>query len=106
MPSAHCLFCLGRLPPNGNRPVCSDQCDDGWWEIVPTLDGTLYADHDDPDDDEPEPQGPPPYLAQYGMKPARPALERPPEPWEGASIPDQIYLSGSRLHRHLVECNP
>jgi hypothetical protein len=36
-----CLFCRGPLA-NG-RPVCSDACDHGWWQICPTLDGELYT---------------------------------------------------------------
>jgi hypothetical protein len=38
--TARCLYCLSPLP-NG-APVCSDECDEGWWEIVPTVTGELY----------------------------------------------------------------
>jgi hypothetical protein len=24
-------------------PVCSQQCDDGWWKVVPTLSGELWV---------------------------------------------------------------
>jgi hypothetical protein len=34
------LYCLGPLP-NGS-PACSLECDSGWWEFVPTIDGELY----------------------------------------------------------------
>jgi hypothetical protein len=39
-PSDRCLFCLCPLP-NGS-PVCSDECDDGYWNLVPTVDGELW----------------------------------------------------------------
>jgi hypothetical protein len=35
-----CLYCAARLT-NG-APVCSDECDDGWWRITPTVDGELW----------------------------------------------------------------
>jgi hypothetical protein len=35
-----CLFCRGRLT-NGSA-VCSDECDAGWWSIVPTISGELW----------------------------------------------------------------
>jgi hypothetical protein len=35
-----CLYCTARLT-NG-RAVCSDECDHGWWQICPTIDGELY----------------------------------------------------------------
>jgi hypothetical protein len=41
LPTARgCLYCCGHLT-NG-RAVCSDECDDGWWAIVPTVDGELW----------------------------------------------------------------
>ena len=35
-----CLFCRGRLT-NGSA-VCSEACDQGWWNVVPTEDGELF----------------------------------------------------------------
>jgi hypothetical protein len=35
-----CLFCLGPLS-NGSA-VCSDECGNGWFSIVPTTDGSLW----------------------------------------------------------------
>jgi hypothetical protein len=32
-----CLFCL--RPLTNGAAVCSDECDEGWWSIVPTVDG-------------------------------------------------------------------
>lgn len=43
VPTRSCLYCLATLA-NG-RAVCCDECDEGWWTVVPTLDGELY----DPD---------------------------------------------------------
>jgi hypothetical protein len=39
-----CTFCLKPLP-GAAYLVCSDECDDGWWQIVPTLSGSLYRPH-------------------------------------------------------------
>jgi hypothetical protein len=36
----HCVYCCG--PFANGRAVCSDECDAGWWEIVPTLSGDLW----------------------------------------------------------------
>jgi hypothetical protein len=35
-----CLCCYAPLP-NG-EPVCSEECDELWWRIVPTVDGELF----------------------------------------------------------------
>jgi hypothetical protein len=35
-----CLYCRSRLA-NG-RAVCSEECDSGWWQVVPTVDGEIY----------------------------------------------------------------
>jgi hypothetical protein len=35
-----CLFCLG--PLTNGRAVCSDQCDEAFWRVVPTRDGEIY----------------------------------------------------------------
>jgi hypothetical protein len=35
-----CLFCRGPLT-NGSA-VCSNECDEGWWQICPTIDGELW----------------------------------------------------------------
>jgi hypothetical protein len=88
----HCLFCLGPLP-NG-REVCSDECDEGWWRICPTIDGELYeaAERD---------QGIIP-----GMEPYYPSLLLPPEPHEAASARDRLYIDGARLRQRLIEANP
>jgi hypothetical protein len=39
-PAGRCLYCFDRLT-NG-APVCSEACDTGWWQIVPTTDGELW----------------------------------------------------------------
>jgi hypothetical protein len=36
-----CLYCRGPLA-NG-RAVCSDACNQGWWQVVPTIDGELWT---------------------------------------------------------------
>jgi hypothetical protein len=36
-----CLFRLARSP-NGS-PVCSDECHESWWRLVPTISGKLYV---------------------------------------------------------------
>jgi hypothetical protein len=40
-PKRLCLYCTA--PLSNGRAVCSDECDDGWWRIVPTVDGELWA---------------------------------------------------------------
>jgi hypothetical protein len=91
-----CRYYFARL--RDGVSFCSEECEDGMWAITPTISGEVYTP-------EPEPQEPPP-RPMMEAPPTRPALERPPEPWEAASIVDRIYLSGSRLHQHLIECNP
>jgi hypothetical protein len=39
-----CSFCYDQLT-NG-RAVCSDECDSGWWSVVPTIDGELWEQPD------------------------------------------------------------
>jgi hypothetical protein len=38
--ATRCLYCYGLLT-NGSA-VCGEECDSGWWAIVPTRDGELY----------------------------------------------------------------
>ena len=35
-----CLFCYS--PISNGSPVCSEACDEAWWQLVPTLDGELF----------------------------------------------------------------
>jgi len=37
---------------------------------------------------------------------ARPVLEKPPAPEDGASEEQQAYIEGQRLRRRLLELNP
>jgi hypothetical protein len=39
--SRRCLYCRGPLA-NG-AAVCCAACDDGWWSVVPTIDGELWT---------------------------------------------------------------
>jgi hypothetical protein len=39
-PPRRCAFCLG--PLENGAPVCSDACDDGLWDLIPTQDGTIW----------------------------------------------------------------
>jgi hypothetical protein len=36
-----CLYCLGPLT-NGSA-VCCETCDQGWWDVCPTVDGELWT---------------------------------------------------------------
>jgi hypothetical protein len=38
--AGRCLYCFDQLT-NGS-PVCSQDCDEGWWRVVPTTDGELW----------------------------------------------------------------
>jgi hypothetical protein len=42
-PRRRCLGCLAPLQ-NGSI-VCSEECDDLWWEVVPTVSGELWQCH-------------------------------------------------------------
>ena len=35
-----CLYCRG--PLTNGLAVCSEECDQNWWNLVPTLDGELF----------------------------------------------------------------
>jgi hypothetical protein len=57
-----CLYCYGPLA-NG-RAVCSDPCDTGWWEIVPTISGELWGT----EPPEPRKQTKAEYFREYSRK--------------------------------------
>jgi hypothetical protein len=88
-----CAYCFARLP-RGDNDFCDDDCEDGQWAIVPTIDGEIF---------EPEP-GPLPYVDQRDQKLVRPVLELPPQPHEAAPLGDREFIAAMRLRRHLVEC--
>ena len=90
-----CRYCFARLP-RGAGDFCNDACEDGQWRICPTIDGEIY---------EPEPE-PPPSTAKSGLPPTRPALERPAQADETASLWEQLYINSTRLRRRLLEMNP
>jgi hypothetical protein len=101
MPIPRCRYCFSRLA-NG-AAYCDDNCRDGMWWIVPTLDGSI-AGEDEPfkamdDPDEPEPE----LIIIPGPPPTRPSLELPPEPHEAACAADRAYIDATRLRQRLIE---
>ncbi len=36
-----CLYCTAKL--SNGAPVCDETCDNGWWEVVPTISGELWT---------------------------------------------------------------
>jgi hypothetical protein len=42
--TAYCKYCLRPLDSSNNDVVCDTECGDGWWDIVPTHDGSLWGE--------------------------------------------------------------
>jgi hypothetical protein len=90
-----CRYCFA--PLTNERNFCNDDCENGQWAIVPTLDGEIF---------EPEPEEPPPFYERDDIYITRPALELPPQPCEKASLADREFIAGTRLRQHVLACNP
>jgi hypothetical protein len=91
--------CSAKAPLANGRPVCSEACDEGWWQIVPTIDGALYADPSETSESA---------AADWrsGPEPVWRCLEAPPKSEEAATPEQEAYIDGQRLRQKLIELNP
>jgi hypothetical protein len=86
-----CSYCFATLT-NGSA-FCDDDCEDGQWAIVPTIDGEIY---------QPEPEETSLDPAEPGIPPTRPTLELPPQPDEAAGFMNRRYIDATRLRQNLL----
>jgi hypothetical protein len=109
--TASSRLCLLRYGPltNGSA-VCSQECDNGWWNVVPTLNGELYVPAVDDLAKSAKsslvlPAVPEPLRGDYPRRRARDG-EYLPGPEDAATPEQEAYITSDRLRQRLVELNP